>query len=211
MRGLLHPEVLEGAGTGGGGEAAGRRAQQLLVDATVPRAHAHVYGLKCGQHVVAAAGVLRQEVLVDQTFLDDGAEHGAQAPGVGTWADLKVDVGHRGGLAAPGVDDDHRPGGVARDLAQRRPGPREAVGLPRVLAEEKNHLGMLGVAAGVAAVELGVDPHLAGLFLRQGVGGVVRPESGLQGASVDAAEVVALPTAPIEEDRVTAMLVLDRA
>ncbi len=53
--------------------------------------------------------------------------------------------------------------------------------IARVLADEDRDLGVLEVAAGVAAraaEELAVDPELTRLFLGEGVGGVDRSERG---------------------------------
>ena len=45
--------------------------------------------------------------------------------------------------------------GIAGDLLQRRAGAREAVGLPRVLADEHRDLGVLEVAADAGAEHAG--------------------------------------------------------
>ena len=101
-----------------------------------------------------------------------------EAPGVGAGPDLEVEVGQLGRLGAPRIDDDQRPRRVAGDLLQRRAGVGEAVGLPRVLADEDGDLGVLEVAAGVSAEHLGVDPELAGLLLGQRARPEARAERG---------------------------------
>ena len=63
----------------------------------------------------------------------------------------EVEVGQLGGLGAPRVDHDHRPVRVGGDRLQRRAGVRDAVGVPRVLADEERHLAVLEVAAHGAA------------------------------------------------------------
>lgn len=69
---------------------------------------------------------------------------------------------------------------------------------------------MLELTAGVVAVEVGVDPVLAGLLLSQGVGTVVGPERLEEGAAVRPAEVVSLSAAAVVEDLVAAVGVGDR-
>ena len=62
--------------------------------------------------------------------------------------------------------------GIVDDRLQHGAGAREAVRLPRVLADEHRDLGVLVVAGRVAAgppEELTVDPELAGLLLRERV------------------------------------------
>ena len=98
---------------------------------------------------------------------------------------------------------------VLGDLVEDRPGPGEALRHPGVLADEHRHLGVLELAAGVAAVEVGVDPRLAGFLLRQRIGAVARAERLEERAAVRAAEVVTLAAAAVVEDLVPAVGVAD--
>ena len=68
---------------------------------------------------------------------------------------------------------------------------------------------MLELAAGVAAVEVVVDPRLAGLLLRQCAGPVPRADRFEERATVGAAEVVTLPAAAVVEDLVAAVGIAD--
>ncbi len=103
------------------------------------------------------------------------------------------------------VDHDHRAGRVLGDLVEHDAGAREALRHPRVLADEHRDLGVLELAAGVPAVEVGVDPVLTGLLLCQRVRAVVRAERLEERAAVRAAEVVALAAAAVVEDLVAAV------
>ncbi|GGS91292.1 hypothetical protein RI060_01380 [Streptomyces janthinus] len=143
--------------------------------------------------------------MVEEVFLDQDTEEAGQAPGVGAWLDLEVDVGEVGGFGADRVDDDHRAGGVLGDVLEHGAGPRDAVGLPGVLAEEEGDFGAGEVAGGVAAGEVGVDESLTGLLLGKGVGAVAGAQSAQQGTAVGTAEVVSLSAAPVEEDRLAAV------
>ena len=66
----------------------------------------------------------------------------------------QVEVGELGRVGDDRVDHDHRPLGVLGDLPQHDAGAREALRHPRVLADEDGHLGVLELAARVAAVQL---------------------------------------------------------
>ena len=120
-----------------------------------------------------------------------------------------MDVGHLRGVGDHRVDDDHRAAGILGDLVEHDAGAREALRHPRVLADEHRHLGVFELAAGVTAVEVGVDPRLTGLLLRERVGAVVRTEHLEERAAVSAAEMVALPAAAVVEDLVAAVGVGD--
>ena len=98
-----------------------------------------------------------------------------------------------------------RAGSLAISLSTRR-ARGKLLRHPRVLADEDRDLGVLELAAGVAAVELRVDPALAGLLLGQRARAVARAERLQEGAAVGAAEVVALPAAAVVEDRLAAVL-----
>ena len=209
MRRLLHAEVLEdGHAALGRGDAAGDGADVVLGQArpgapVVDRDPRHL-----GAHLVEAGGVLGQPPLGEQALVDEDGQQGAEGPGVGPGTDLQVVVGQVGGLRAPGVEHDQRAVGVVGHGLEDGPGAGEAVGLPRVLAHEDEDLGLLPVTGRVAAgsaVELSVDPELAGLLLGQGVGLVLRAEGGAGGPPVGAAQVVPLAAAPVVEDRLAAV------
>ena len=105
------------------------------------------------------------------------ASSAREAERVGARAHLEVEVGELGRLGAARVDHDQRAGRVVGDRLQDGARAREAVRLPRVLADEHRDLGVLEVAGRVAAraaEELAVDPELAGLLLRERVRGVAR-------------------------------------
>ncbi|MBB4661263.1 hypothetical protein BDZ31_000836 [Conexibacter arvalis] len=150
-----------------------------------------------------------EEGVVDAAVAHEQPEQRGEAPGVGARADLEVVVGQSGGLRRDRVDHDQRALRIGGDLLQDDAGARERLRLPRVLAEEERDLGMLEVAARVAAVEVGVDEALAHLLLRQRARAVSRPERRHHRAGVGAAEVVALPAAAVVEDRLAAVLVAD--
>ena len=125
----------------------------------------------------APARALGQERAIHAARLDQRREQRGQAEGVRAGPHLEEEVGQLRGLGAARVDHDQRARRVLRDLAQHGARAREAVRLPRVLADEHRHLGVLEVGRGVAArraEELAVHPELAGLLLRQRVRGVDR-------------------------------------
>ena len=111
-----------------------------------------------------------------QVLLHQHGGQRGQAPGVGAGPHPQVEVGHLRGVGQHRVDHDHRAAGILGDLVEDHAGAREALRHPRVLADEHRHLGVLELAAGVPAVEVGVDPRLTGLLLCQRVGAVVRAE-----------------------------------
>src|SRR4051794_24923033 len=120
-----------------------------------------------------------------------------------------MEVGELGGLGTARVDDDQRPLGIARDLLQHGAGAREAVRLPRVLADEHRDLRALVVAGRVAArppERLPADPELPRLLLRGRVRRVARPEGGAGRGAEPAAEMVPLAPAAVIEDRLAAVL-----
>jgi hypothetical protein len=207
--GLLDAEVFEDGHARGAGDAAGHGAQFVLGHTRPRRRGGH--GDPCRgarQGLVEAVGVRGEEGVVDEVLLDQDGDEGREAPRVGAGLDLEVMVGQRGGLGAARVDHDEAAGGVGGELLQDHPGPREAVAVPGVLADEDGHLGVLEVARGVApgsAEELPVDPELPGLLLGQGVGGVDRSERRPGGRPVAPAEVVGLPSAAVIEDRCAAV------
>ena len=134
----------------------------------------------------------------------------ASVPGPHLQVEAAAGDGEFRRLAAPRIDDDDRPRRVVGDLLQRGARPREAVALPRVLADEQRHLAVLEVGAHATAEHLAVDPELAGLLLRQRVGAVAAAERTQGGAAVAATEMVALPAAAVIEDRLAAVGVAHR-
>ena len=116
-----------------------------------------------------------------------------------------MDVGHLRGVGDHRVDHDHGAAGILGDLVEHGSCAREALRHPRVLADEHRDLGVFELAAGVPPVEVGVDPRLAGLLLRERVRPVVRTKHLEEGAAVGAAEMVTLPAAAVVEDLVPAV------
>jgi hypothetical protein len=112
-----------------------------------------------------------------------------------------VEVGELGGLRAAGVEHDQRSSLISSDLLQSGARVRDAVRLPRVLADEDGDLGMLDVAAVVGADDPGIHPRLARLLLRERVGPVAHAERGARRPRVGTAKVVPLPAAAVIEDR----------
>ena len=209
VRPLLDAEVLEGRDAGRAGDAAGGVADQAGVDTGARGGGVDVDLAERLQDGVRPGRVVGQELGVVEALLDDRAEQRRQRPGVAARPHAQVEVGHRGGLGDDRVEHDDRPLGVLLHVAQDGAGAREALRLPRVLADEQRHLGVGEVAARVAAVELRVDPELAGLLLRERAGAVARAERAQRRGAVGAAEVVPLAAAAVVEDRLAAVLVAD--
>ena len=113
------------------------------------------------------------------------------------------------GLATAWIDDDDRALRVARDLADRRAGAREAVRLPRVLADEDRDLAVLEVAVDAGADHAAVHPELAGLLLRERVRAIAIADRRERRRAVRAAEMVPLAAAAVIEDLVAAVARLD--
>ena len=115
----------------------------------------------------------RDERTVDQVLLDEHgqpsrARQNASVPGrTCRWMSARS-----ARLGAARVDHDERPLRVVGDGLEDRAGAREAVRLPRVLADEHRHLGVLVVAGRVAprtTEQLAVDPELTRLLLGERV------------------------------------------
>ena len=123
----------------------------------------------------------------------------------------EVEVGQLGGLGAPRVDDDQRALGIAGDLLQRRAGARDAVGLPRVLADEQRDLGVLEVARGRWRRASWPFTQNSPVFSWASAFERYRaPSARRVAAAVGAAEVVPLPAAAVVEDRLAAVRVAHR-
>src|SRR5215217_3061917 len=84
---------------------------------------------------------------------------------------------------------------------------RNAVRLPRVLADEDGDLGVLEVAAHDRAEHARVDEELARLLLREGAGAIDGTEGAQRCAAVAATEVVALSAAAVVQDAVATVVV----
>ena len=161
----------------------------------------------------AVAGVRRQELLVQQPFLDQDAKHRGQAERVHAGAHLEMEVRQRRGLGAPRVDHDQRPLRVLCDLLQHDTRAREPVRVPGILAHEHRHLGALEVrrrVAARAAEQLRIDPRLTRFLLGQGVRHVADSERGASGGGEGSPEVVPLAAAAVVEDRLAPVFVADR-
>ena len=85
----------------------------------------------------------------------------------------------------------------------------KAVGLPGVLANDDQSLGMLEVAVDVGIEHPVLQPAHAGLFLGQRVGLVFDAQCRRYRCEIAAPQVIALPATTIAEDLVAAMLVAD--
>ena len=157
-------------------------AHQLVVDAAARGVLGDRQLGERGEHRLAAGRVLGEEGVVDEPLLNDDPEQRGEAPRVGARAHPEVEVGHLGRLGAHRVDHDQRALRVLGELAQRDPRARQALGLPRVLADEHRDLGVLEVAARVAAVQVAVDPALAHLLLRERTRAIPRAERAQQRA-----------------------------
>src|SRR5207244_2126153 len=101
------------------------------------------------------------------------------------------------------IDDDDRARRVLRDVLERQPRVREAVRLPRVLADEQGDLAVLEIPAHRGAEHQAVHPGLAGFLLRDRARAELRTECAQRRRAVEAAEVVALAAAAVVEDRLT--------
>src|ERR1700757_3126864 len=115
------------------------------------------------------------------------------------------------GLRAAWIDHDDRPPRIAGDLPQHRTRPCHSMRLPRVLPDEDRDLGLLEIPGRVIAVQLLIDPGLAGLLLRECIGHVPHAQCMQECAAVCPAEVIALTAATVVEDLVAAVPVLDYA
>ena len=124
----LHAEVLE-HGDAGGRARCSRAAARTSASSTPAIAAYPAMSTSARAVTTSSAPVVCSATQARSTrpsSTTDGGERGEQ-PGVGAGPHLQVDVGELGGLGAPRIDDDHRPGRVAGDLLQRRAGAREAV------------------------------------------------------------------------------------
>ncbi len=206
----LQPQVLEYRGARRAGDTPRRGAQQRLVDPAHLRIAGHRNRLQHGLDLGKAGAVQRQPVAPDQALLDDDGGQRRQTPGVAAGLELDVDIGERGGLALARIDHDQRARRVLVDLVQHHAGAREAMRLPRVLADEHRHFAVLEVAVVAAAEHLALHPEFAGLFLRQRVGAVLHAERLQRGVAIGTTEVIALTTATVIEDGLAAPARLDR-
>ncbi len=172
----LHAEILDHRDTLRACDALRDPTQQRLFHPADAGVLGHRDRLQHGLDVGIARGVLVEPRTRHESVLHDDRGQRRQAPGVGAGAHGEVEVRHGGGLAAPRIDDDQRAGWIVLDRLQQRPRPREAVRLPRVLADEDGHFAMLEVAVDAAAHHLSLHPGFAGLLLGQRIGAVLHPE-----------------------------------
>ena len=216
VRRLLDAEVLEDRDARGLRDAAARsRARgprrRRSASAVLGDRHARELGEQRARRRVACAARKSSSSSSSSTSTaSSAARQKASVPG----PHLQMEVGQRGGLRAARIDHDQRARRILGDLLEDDARAREAVRLPRVLADEHRDLGALEVRRGVtarAAEQLTVDPELAGLLLRQRVRHVADAERGARRRRIRAAEVVGLPAAAVVEDRLAAVLVADRA
>jgi hypothetical protein len=186
------------------------RADQILIDSAVVAVAGDVDVGERLEHRLGPADARGQELAVDEVLLHDDGDHRRQTPGVGPRPDAQVEVCKLGGVGQHRVDHDHRPRGVLGDLLEHYARTREALGHPRVLADEHGHLGVLELAPGMRAVHPVLDPRLPRLLLRQRARPVARPERSQERAAVAAAQVVALTPAAVVKDRLATVSVADR-
>ena len=88
-----------------------------------------------------------EPVAINQSLVHEHASHGGDEPRISTGSNLEVEVGHCRGLGDPRVDHDHRPVGIGGNRFERGAGVGDAVGDPRVLADEERDLAVLEVTA----------------------------------------------------------------
>src|SRR3954452_5239257 len=206
---LLDAEVLEHRDAVRACDAPRGGADEFFVDAASLCVIADADVAQCLPHRLHSVDVLGEKRLIAKVFLYQHGCHRRQAPGVGPGPHPKMDVGHLCSVGQHRVDHDHCAGRILGDLVEDDAGARKALRHPRVLPDEHRHFGVLELAAGVAAVEVGVDPRLAGLLLGERVRAVVRTKHLEERAAVRAAKMVALPAAAVVEDLVTAVGVGD--
>ena len=180
---LLDAEVLEHRDARRA--AAMRRAAARIRSSSTPQRSAQVRDVararaprgRRSEPVVCSA----RKPVVEQALLNDRARQRRQAPGVAAGPHAEVEVGHLGRLGArpDRARSSSAPGRVAISRSDHA-GAREALRLPRVLADEDRDLGVLEVAARVTAVEVRVDVDLARLLLRERARAVARAERAQQ-------------------------------
>ena len=156
------------------------RADELLVDAAARR-RSRRSGCRAARRTARSPSVAwpARKSSSSRSSCDEHAEQRGQAERVGARAHLQVEVGELRGLRAARIDHDQRAAGILGDLLEDDARAREAVRLPRVLADEHRDLGALEVGRRVAAraaEQLPVDPELAGLLLRERVRHVAHAE-----------------------------------
>jgi hypothetical protein len=155
--------------------------------------------------------VTRDPRLGEAALLNEHGENCGEQPGIAAGPDLKMEVGHLRRLAPPRIDHDQASLRVPRDLPQRDARAREAMGEPGILAEEDGDLAVLEVAAREGAGHLRRDPGLARLLLGERVRAMARADGRPQRTRIAGREMVALPAAPVVEDRLPAVQVADRS
>ena len=205
VRRLLDPEVLEDrhalrgrdaprdradVGLGNAGDGAARRRPAIAANSS-----RRLVARPC-----ASSRNARSTRSSSTSTARSAARHQASVPGL----DLEVEVGELGRLGAARIDHDNARAGIVRDLLEHDAGTREAVRLPRVLADEHRHLGVLEVAAwcGTRAPKSWPSTQNSPVFsCASAFERVHAADRGAQRRAVAAAEVVPLPAAAVIEDR----------
>ncbi len=201
----LHAEVFDHRHALRARDALGDPAQQRLVDAAAARVVGHRDRPQRRLDRIEARRVLSEPVTREKVLLHENRGERGEAPRVGAGAHREMDVRHGSGLAAARIDDDQRARRIVPDRREQRARAREAVRLPRVLADEDRDLAVLEVAVDAAAHHLALHPGFAGLLLRERVGAVLHSERLQRAVGVRATEVVALAAAAVKEDRLAAV------
>jgi hypothetical protein len=164
---LLDAQVLEHGDGIGTADATRRGADQFLVDATALGVVGNRHLAKRVTDSVGAVDMVGQKLFVAKVFLHQHRGHRRETPGVRPRPHPKVNVCHLGRVREHRIDDDHRAGRIFGNLVENRSGSGEALRHPRVLADEDGDLGVLELAARVAAVQVRVNPRFSGFLLRQ--------------------------------------------
>ena len=116
--------------------------------------------------------VLRDPCLCVTLVLHQHGDHGRKQPSVGARLHAQVNVGHFCGFSDHGVDHDHGLGRIFTEVLQEGARSGYAVGVPRVLTEEKGNVAVVKVALHHGAKHLPIHPEFTGFLLSQGTGAV---------------------------------------
>jgi hypothetical protein len=108
--------------------------------------------LERADHVIGTDDVLLDPRMIDSILLNQDPSERSKQPCVRSWFHLQMDVRHLGGFRSTWIDDDHGAIGVLGHLLERDPRARNAVGLPRILADEDTDLAVLEVRSKSARV-----------------------------------------------------------
>src|SRR5690242_4464000 len=172
----LDTEVLKDGNARRDGDATRRRAYERFLDATNPTIVGDRHRGEGRDDVLETRGMRTEPRGVDEAFFGQDCAHRRQQPRIASWPDLKMKLGELGRLRAAWIDDDERAGRVLRDVAQREPGVRKAVRLPRILSDEHGYFTVLEIAPDGRTEHQAVDPGFAGLLLRDRARAELRSE-----------------------------------